>query len=126
MTTVAVWQGWSTFATCLFAHFDRFCLLSCDVSCSNSSASLWLYWVAPMFAALIGAFFFLIMVPSEFSKDIPSFVQVVLQDWHVSKYFSEFICTWFLTMSAVLGNGGATAAACVTGMPHQHASVTLS
>ncbi len=73
---------------------------------SNSSASLWLYWVAPMFAAGIGAFFFMIMVPSEFSKDIPSFVQVVLQDWHVSKYFTEFICTWFLTMSAVLGNGG--------------------
>ncbi len=48
-----------------------------------------------------------LQVPSEFSKDIPSFVQVVLQDWEVSKYFTEFICTWCLTMSAVLGNGGA-------------------
>jgi hypothetical protein len=49
-----------------------------------------------------------LQAPNEFSRDFPSFVQVVLQDWHVSKYFTEFIGTWMLTQSAVLGNGGAS------------------
>jgi aquaporin Z len=68
---------------------------------------LWIYWIAPLFAAGGAVIIFMLMAPYEFSKDIPKYILVFSRDWNLAKYFTEFICTFFLTVSAVLGNGGA-------------------
>ena len=73
---------------------------------NGTNSSLWVYWIAPLFASGVAVVMFVLMSPAEFSKDIPRYVLVFLRDWNISKYFTEFICTFFLTISAILGNGG--------------------
>jgi aquaporin Z len=72
---------------------------------------LWIYWIAPLFAAGVSVVLFLLMAPNEFSRTVPRYILVIARDWNLAKYFTEFICTFFLTISAVLGNGGTVVAA---------------
>jgi aquaporin Z len=78
------------------------------VSPEATAGSLWLYWIAPYVGAGVAVVVFVLMAPTEFSADIPRWILLFLQDFHISKYFTEFMMTMFLTLSAVLGNGGAS------------------
>jgi len=87
---------------------------------NSTGKNLWMYYFGPFVGAGIACLFFVIMAPEEyfkheevFKKRTPWALKVVLIDWHCAKYFTEFVGTWILTQTAILGNAGFTLMAIV-------------
>ena len=84
---------------------------------NNTNKDLWMYYFGPFFGSAIACLFFVIMAPDEYFKDevvwgkkTPYLLKLILVDWGCAKYFTEFIGTWILTQTAILGNAGACGA----------------
>lgn len=76
-------------------------------------AALWMYYFGPFFGAGIACVFFVLMAPDEYFKDedvfgrkTPFVLKLILVEWECSKFFTEFVGTWLLTQTAILGNAG--------------------
>ena len=84
---------------------------------NNTGKDLWMYYFGPFFGSAVACVFFVIMAPDEYFKEevvwgkkTPRLLKLVLVDWGCSQYFTEFIGTWILTQTAILGNAGACCA----------------
>jgi len=87
---------------------------------NNSGKNLWMYYFGPFVGSGVACVFFVIMAPDEYFKDeevfkkqTPGILKKILIDFDCAKYFTEFVGTWILTQTAILGNAGFTLMAIV-------------
>jgi len=79
-----------------------------------------MYYFGPFVGSGVACVFFVIMAPDEYFKDeevfkkqTPGILKKILIDFDCAKYFTEFVGTWILTQTAILGNAGFTLMAIV-------------